>query len=67
MEAADFELKKGQIELFELEKLLNSLLANQLFDFYQKASGDAASLDDVPKQELNEVLEEARREGRNPN
>jgi Fic family protein len=63
LEAADFELKKGQIELSELEKLLKSLLANQLYDFYQKASGDAASLDDVPKQELNEVLEEARREG----
>jgi Fic family protein len=63
LEAADFELKKGQIELSELENLLKSLLANQLYDFYQKASGDAATLDDVPKQELTEVLEEARREG----
>ncbi len=63
LEAADFELKKGQIELSELEKLLNALLANQLYDFYQKASGDAATLDEVPKQELAEILEEARREG----
>lgn len=63
LEAADFELKKGKIELSALEELLNSLLANQLYDFYRKVSGDQRTLDDIPPEELSNVLQEAESQG----
>lgn len=63
LESADLELKKGRIDVSALEQLLNAHLANQLYDFYQKASGDRRELVDLPSGELDRILEEARREG----
>ena len=34
-------------------------------DFYQKASGDRRQLGELPSEELDRILEEARREGAN--
>jgi hypothetical protein len=63
LEAADRELKRGHIDLSALEELLNAHLANQLYDFYQKASGDHRQLGELPSEELDRILEEARHEG----
>lgn len=63
LEAADFELKKGRIDLSALENLLNSLLANQLYDFYRKISGDNRGIEDVPPEELSQALKQAELQG----
>jgi Fic family protein len=63
LEAADYALKRGQIDLGELEALMNSLLANQLYDFYQTASGERIEFTDIPPAELHQALEQARLEG----
>jgi len=63
LEAADYALKSGRIDLNELETLLNALLANQLYDFYQTASGERLEFENIPPDELHQVLEEARLEG----
>lgn len=39
LEAADLAFEKGIVDVSELEKLLESLLAKQLSDFYQSAGG----------------------------
>lgn len=63
LEAADFQLKRGGIDLSALEELLNSLLANQLYDFYRKVSGDQRALDDISPEELSNVLQDAENQG----
>ncbi len=63
LEAADSQLMRGRIDPNELEQLLKSLLANQLYDFYQKASGDRIEFRDIPPEELRKALQEARLEG----
>ena len=63
LEAADRELKKGKIDVSAIEELLNAHLANQLYDFYRTISGDRRELGELPVEELNQILEEARHEG----
>jgi Fic family protein len=63
LEAADRELKKGNIEVSAIEELLNAHLANQLYDFYQTISGDRRAVGELPVEELDRILEEARNEG----
>ncbi len=63
LEKADMELKKGKTDVSALEELLSNLLANQLYDFYRKASGDDRRLSEIEPAELSKALEGAQREG----
>jgi Fic family protein len=63
LEAADAELQRGRINLSILEQLLNSHLANQLYDFYQTVSGDRRVIAEIDQKELDLILEEAKNEG----
>lgn len=63
LETADDRLKRGEVDVGALEELLNSYLANQLFDFYKVASGDQLGLESLQANELDMILAKAQTEG----
>lgn len=63
LEEADRAWSKKKIDVSQLEELLAAHLANQLYDFYEKAAGRGAVIGELSKADLDKVLAEARAAG----
>jgi len=63
LEDADRGFKSGLVDLSNLEGLISGYLANQLYDFYVKVSGDARRIGDVSLEEIHAVIDEASKSG----
>lgn len=63
LEDADGNFERGSVDLSKLEALISGYLANQLYDFYVRVSGDIRRIGDVSMEEIHAVIAEASKSG----